>query len=78
LEITRDGHTTREVLRDDSLTACLTHAYRGYAEGGEGAGAGDLGLHVRTVELLDEAKRWAALCPVGGTHPRKEALSHGR
>ncbi|MFH8659224.1 Gfo/Idh/MocA family oxidoreductase [Streptomyces afghaniensis] len=78
LQITHDGHTTREVFHDDSLTACLTHAYRGYAEGGDGAGAGDLGLHVRTVELLDEAKRLADLSPAGGTHAHKEALSHGR
>ncbi|MFD3504077.1 hypothetical protein [Streptomyces sp. NPDC058678] len=78
LEITRDGHTTREVLRDDSLTACLTHAYRGFADGGDGAGADDLGLHVRTVELLDEAKRLAAAPPAGDTHPRKETIAHGR
>jgi predicted dehydrogenase len=60
LEITRDGHTVREVLRDDSLTACLTHAYRGFADGTDnGTDNGDLDLHVRTVELLDEAKRLA-------------------
>jgi predicted dehydrogenase len=78
LEITRDSRTTREVLRDDSLTACLTHAYRGFAEGGEGAGADDLGLHVRTVELLDEAKRLAAVTPSGGRPRHKEAIAYGR
>ncbi|MEU0588524.1 hypothetical protein [Streptomyces sp. NPDC006132] len=83
LEITRDGHTTREVFPDDSLRSCLTQAYRGFAGGGEGTGSDDLGLHVRTVELLDEAKRLAAdepaaVPPTGGRTRRKEAITHGR
>jgi predicted dehydrogenase len=83
LEITRDGRTTREVLDDDSLTSCLTHAYRGFPEGGDGADTDDLGLHVRTIELLDEAKRLAvgertAVPPTGSGTCLKEAITHGR
>ncbi|KJK35169.1 hypothetical protein UK15_32370 [Streptomyces variegatus] len=77
LEITRGGHTTREVIHDDSLMACLSHAYRGFAEDDDGAGADDLALHVRTVELLDEAKRLAAVPPTAGPSPLKEAVSYG-
>jgi predicted dehydrogenase len=83
LEITRDGHTAREVLRDDSLMSCLTHAYRGFIDGRDGVGTDDLGLHVRTVELLDEAKRLAAgkravVPPTGSRTRHKEAIAHGR
>ncbi|CAL9372875.1 hypothetical protein SUDANB108_00900 [Streptomyces sp. enrichment culture] len=83
LEITRDGRTTREVFPDDSLLSCLTGAYRAFAGGGDTAATGDLGLHVRTVELLDEAKRLAAggraaVPPTDGGSRRKEAITHGR
>ncbi|WP_409473936.1 hypothetical protein [Streptomyces sp. HC307] len=83
LEITRDGHTAREVLRDDSLMSCLTQAYRRFIDGGDGADTDDLGLHVRTVELLDEAKRLAvgepaAVPPTARGTRSKEAITHGR
>lgn len=76
LEITRDGHTMREVLRDDSLTSYLTRAYRRFTDGTD---ADDLGLHVRTVELLDEAKRLAAdarvaVTPTDSRTGHKEAV----
>ncbi|WP_371574574.1 Gfo/Idh/MocA family oxidoreductase [Streptomyces sp. NBC_01314] len=79
LEITRDGSTVREVLRDDSLTSCLTRAYRRFVDD---ADTDDLDLHVRTVQLLDEAKRLAAdghevVPPHDGRTARKEATIHG-
>ncbi|MGP4043624.1 Gfo/Idh/MocA family protein [Streptomyces sp. 2A115] len=80
LEITRDGHTVREVLRDDSLTSYLTRAYRRFVDDAD-ADADDLDLHVRTVQLLDEAKRLAAgaheaVPPHGGRTAHKEATVH--
>lgn len=67
LEIVRSGAGAggreHEVLRDDSFTACLTGAYEDFAAGADLGD--DLRLHVRTVELLDEAKRRAADGPPG-------------
>ncbi|NDZ81087.1 Gfo/Idh/MocA family oxidoreductase [Streptomyces sp. SID10853] len=86
LEITQGGRTVREVFHDDSLTAYMTHAYRHFADEAHEGGAhrDDVGLHVRTVELLDEAKRLAAddrgtaPAPPGGQPSRyKEAVNHG-
>ncbi|MEU3711254.1 hypothetical protein [Streptomyces catenulae] len=75
---------TRELLPDDALTRCLVRAYR-HAAGRTAAddralpgGPGDLGLHIRTVELLDDARRLAATVPP--LHPRttdrKEVAGH--
>ena len=80
LETTRDGRTVREVLRDDSLTSCLTEAYRRFVDDDDTCTA-DLDLHVRTVQLLDEAKRLAARGheagpPHGGRTAHKEATVH--
>lgn len=57
-----------EVLRDDSLSACLTQAYTDFAAGTDLSA--ELRLHARTVELLDEAKRRAAGSPTGPCVPR--------
>lgn len=73
LDIHRGGATTRELLADDALTRCLVRAYRRYAEPGAPSGGpgahpavdGELALHTRTVELLDDARRLAAAGPPG-------------
>ncbi|MGW1840489.1 hypothetical protein [Streptomyces sp. NPDC002067] len=75
---------TRELLPDDALTRCLIRAYR-HAAGRTApdtaalpGGPGDLGLHIRTVELLDDARQLAAAVPSRPTRTtdRKEVAGH--
>ncbi|MBZ4020225.1 Gfo/Idh/MocA family protein [Streptomyces purpurogeneiscleroticus] len=68
LETVHAGRTTHEVFEDDALTSFIVGAYRGYAGG---PGGDDLWPHVRTAELLDEAKQLAVI-NVG----REESLTH--
>ncbi|MEV0599016.1 Gfo/Idh/MocA family oxidoreductase [Streptomyces sp. NPDC050315] len=56
LETARAGRTVREIFEDDALTSFMVRAYRRWASG---PGEDDLWLHVRTAELLDDAKRLA-------------------
>ncbi|MFD9813452.1 hypothetical protein [Streptomyces sp. NPDC059080] len=75
---------TRELLPDDALTRCLIRTYRHAAgrtapdDAALPGGPGDLGLHIRTVELLDDARRLAAMArphhPL--TTDRKEVAGH--
>lgn len=70
----RTGRVARELIPDDALTRCLTRAYLRASEalpsGGRPADPtdvrGDLGIHVRTAELLDDARRSAT----AGSRPR--------
>lgn len=67
LETVSGGRTVREVFEDDALTSFMVRAYRSYASG---PGGDDPRLHVRTAELLDDAKQ-LVVKNVGG-----ESLTH--
>ncbi|MFM9368604.1 Gfo/Idh/MocA family oxidoreductase [Streptomyces sp. Da 82-17] len=69
-----DGHV-RELLADDALSRCLTHAYRAFADDDSGHGrADDLRLHIRTAELLGDARHLALADPPRTRH--QEAARH--
>ncbi|MGW7527296.1 hypothetical protein [Streptomyces sp. NPDC054783] len=83
LDLSRGGRRVRERFQDDALSRCLTHAYRRFAEDAVGAAAEaaeGLRVHVRTVELLDDARRLALGDPPDGDprpdSRRQEATRH--
>ncbi|MBA5223951.1 hypothetical protein [Streptomyces griseoaurantiacus] len=66
LDMWCEGRRTRELFEDDALRRCLVAAYRRFAGDDPPGAAGCLGVHARTVELLEDARHLAA----GGTIPR--------
>lgn len=56
LRLIVDRQETRQVFRDDSLTAFLRRVYRQYAEGVDGGP--EFGLNMRVATLLAEAKAY--------------------
>ncbi|MFC6066626.1 Gfo/Idh/MocA family oxidoreductase [Streptomyces ochraceiscleroticus] len=73
LETVSAGRTVREVFEDDALTSFMVRAYRRYASG---PGGDDLGTHVRTVELLHDAKQLAAKSATVRGAGSEEPLTH--
>lgn len=60
LDLWRDGRRVRELFEDDALHRCLVAAYHRFAGDDPPGTAGGLGVHARTVELLDDARTMAA------------------
>ncbi|MDI3389895.1 Gfo/Idh/MocA family oxidoreductase [Streptomyces sp. B-S-A8] len=74
LDVDQHGRTTRELITDDALLRCLTHAYRAFAE--DRPYADELRLHTRTAELLDDARHLALATPTRTRTRHQEAAHH--